>query len=93
MLTGPNPALSLPCGLDEQGMPFGLQVIGPLRGEARLLAASRALEELFAGREELKQARPDLNTLLSPQPGLRAIVSHPPQYDWPEPAELPSGAV
>ena len=25
-----NPAISLPCGVDHKGMPFGLQVIGPL---------------------------------------------------------------
>ena len=27
-LTG-HPAVSIPCGVDEQGMPFGLQIVGP----------------------------------------------------------------
>ncbi len=88
-----HPALSLPCGRDEHGMPFGLQVIGRLRGEARLLSASRALEAFFASRPDLAQAKPDLKLLQNACPALRSIVTHPPQYDWPEPSPLPSGAV
>src|SRR6185436_12955609 len=30
-----HPAISLPCGLDGRGMPFGLQVVGPFRGDAQ----------------------------------------------------------
>ena len=32
------PACSVPCGLDRQGLPIGLQVIGPRFADARLLA-------------------------------------------------------
>jgi Asp-tRNAAsn/Glu-tRNAGln amidotransferase A subunit and related amidases len=39
-LTG-GPALTLPCGRDPQGMPFGLQMLGPLRGDAPLLATAK----------------------------------------------------
>lgn len=39
------PALSLPVGFTESGMPVGIQLIGPPRGEARLLRVARAVEE------------------------------------------------
>jgi len=39
-----TPALSLPVGTDAGGLPIGLQLMGPLLGEATLLRAARALE-------------------------------------------------
>jgi amidase len=42
------PALSLPCGFTADGLPIGLQLVGPPRSEAALLMAARRLEELFA---------------------------------------------
>ncbi|MDA0233016.1 MAG: amidase family protein, partial [Chloroflexi bacterium] len=42
-LTG-NPASSVPCGFDDEGMPIGLQIIGGMRDEVRVLAASAAFE-------------------------------------------------
>lgn len=39
------PALSLPIGFTASGMPVGIQLIGPPRGEARLLQVARAVEE------------------------------------------------
>lgn len=41
------PALCLPCGLDGNGLPVGLQAVGGPRGEARLLSHAAALEDLF----------------------------------------------
>lgn len=41
------PALSLPCGFTATGLPVGLQVVAPPRGEARLLAGARALEDIL----------------------------------------------
>ncbi|WP_395701369.1 amidase [Aquabacterium sp.] len=73
-----NPALSLPCGRDEHGMPFGLQMIGRLRGDAALLSAALAVEQLFAGDPTLARPRPDLGALQAPRPELRSIVTHPP---------------
>lgn len=73
-----NPALALPCGLDEAGMPFGLQLIGPLRGDTRLLAMAAALEQAFAPDPVLRRPRPDLQLLQTPRPQLRSIVTHPP---------------
>jgi amidase len=43
------PALSMPCGFTPDGMPVGLQLIGPPRGEATLLATARAIEDAFGG--------------------------------------------
>ena len=43
-LTG-CPALSLPCGFTAAGLPVGLQLVGPPRGEAKLLAVAAALED------------------------------------------------
>jgi len=42
------PALSMPAGFTPGGMPVGLQLIGPPRGEARLLQVALALEERLA---------------------------------------------
>jgi amidase len=41
------PALSLPCGFTQSGLPVGLQIVAPPKGEAKLLAAARALEEIL----------------------------------------------
>jgi amidase len=38
------PALSLPCGFTRDGLPVGLQMIGPLRSEGPLLSFAAALE-------------------------------------------------
>ncbi|MDJ0822261.1 MAG: amidase family protein [Paracoccaceae bacterium] len=42
------PALSLPIGFDAKGMPVGVQLIGPPRGEGRLLQIARVIEESLA---------------------------------------------
>ena len=42
------PALSLPCGFTADGLPIGLQMAGPLRGEASLLSFAAALEAELA---------------------------------------------
>ena len=39
------PALSVPCGFTESGLPVGLQVVGPPRGEAALLGAAALFEQ------------------------------------------------
>jgi amidase len=43
-LTG-QPALVVPAGLDQEGLPIGIQIVGPRWSEMRLLAIARALEE------------------------------------------------
>ncbi len=41
------PALSLPCGFTASGLPVGLQMVGPSRGEAKLLAGAKLLEDIL----------------------------------------------
>ncbi len=41
------PALSLPCGFTSKGLPVGLQIVGPPRGEAKLLGAAAILEDML----------------------------------------------
>jgi aspartyl-tRNA(Asn)/glutamyl-tRNA(Gln) amidotransferase subunit A len=43
-LTG-LPALSLPCGFTREGLPVGLQIVGPPWAEARVLRAGYAYEQ------------------------------------------------
>ena len=38
------PAIVLPAGFTASGMPAGIQLVGPPRGEARLLQVARAVE-------------------------------------------------
>lgn len=38
------PAISVPCGFDPEGLPLGLQIIGPPFQEARILRVGAALE-------------------------------------------------
>jgi len=73
-----NPAISLPCGVDEHGMPFGLQVIGRFRGDRDLLDTATAMEQAFARIPQLARPRPDLAKLAKPVIDLRSIVTYPP---------------
>ena len=39
-----QPAISLPCGMTSQGLPVGLQIVGPRHGDAVVLRCARAFE-------------------------------------------------
>lgn len=41
------PALSLPCGFTASGLPVGLQMVGPPRADAQLLAGAGLLEDIL----------------------------------------------
>jgi amidase len=41
------PALSLPCGFTASGLPVGLQMVGPPRADAQLLAGAGLLEDVL----------------------------------------------
>ena len=69
-----HPAVCLPVGLDRDGLPFGLQIVGPRGGDARVLAVAAALETLLAGDPATARPRPDLAALgaappISARPG------------------------
>jgi len=70
------PAVSIPMGLDEKGMPFGLQVIGPAKDDAFVLGAAYALEQAMARRPDLGRPEPDIAKLAAnPTPALKSIVT------------------
>ncbi len=73
-----HPALSLPTGLDEAGMPFGLQVVGSLYQDGRLLAIGSAMESALANDVALTRAKPDTSELHTDTADLKSIVTHPP---------------
>jgi Asp-tRNA(Asn)/Glu-tRNA(Gln) amidotransferase A subunit family amidase len=75
-----NPAISLPCGVDEHAMPFGLQVTGRFHGDLALLDAAESMEEAFARIPALGRPRPDLSKLTKATPELKSIVTHPPVF-------------
>ena len=41
-----QPAISVPCGLTRDGLPIGLQLVGPMFGDALVLRAARAYESV-----------------------------------------------
>jgi aspartyl-tRNA(Asn)/glutamyl-tRNA(Gln) amidotransferase subunit A len=41
-----QPAITIPCGLTPAGLPVGLQLVGPMFGDALVLRAARAYESL-----------------------------------------------
>lgn len=66
-----HPVTALPCGLDRAGLPFGLQLIGPVYSDRRLLSVAAAFEAAFAGSEATAAPRPDLGALAGETPALR----------------------
>lgn len=75
-----GPSITLPCGRDAAGMPFGLQVLGPVRGDHRLLSAAKAMENLFEHSEQTARPLADMENLASSAVDLRSIVTHPPVW-------------
>lgn len=61
-LTG-HPVLCLPCGTDERGLPFGIQIVGRRFEEAKLLSVGLALEQALAGLKGCGRPVPDLARL------------------------------
>jgi Asp-tRNA(Asn)/Glu-tRNA(Gln) amidotransferase A subunit family amidase len=88
-----GPALTLPAGLDGEGMPFGLQVLGRVRGDEDLLAAGFALEALLACDPETARPRPDLDRLRTARADLTSIVTHPADGTGTRPAAAAATAV
>lgn len=72
-----NPSIAIPCGRDDHGMPFGLQVTGRFRDDGGLLDAAEAMELAFAGTPELARPRPDAARLM-PNPDLTTLGKAPP---------------
>ncbi|MGA7323114.1 MAG: amidase family protein, partial [Rhodomicrobium sp.] len=56
---GGQPAMSLPCGLAADGLPVGLQIVGPWGSDHLVVGVSRRIEDAldFAGRHPLPKLR------------------------------------
>ena len=62
-LTG-HPIVSVPCGLDPTGTPFGLQIVGPRRHAERfVIAVAAAMERYAEGRPRIARPVPDIDSL------------------------------
>lgn len=44
-----HPALTIPLGLNQEGLPIAIQVVGPMNSERRLIAFARLIEPLHEG--------------------------------------------
>jgi len=75
--------VSVPCGLSD-GLPVGLQFIGPAWSEARLLGLARGYEAITAGEswrtleptELASAADPSVSTPAERMAALRAVGTH-----------------
>ncbi|MBL4720859.1 MAG: amidase [Alphaproteobacteria bacterium] len=65
-LTG-HPVVALPCGYDETGTPFGIQIVGPRHGDRFVLGVAHALEELLSRNGVTKRPIPDIRALAAPE--------------------------
>ncbi|WP_137124247.1 amidase [Roseomonas sp. HF4] len=73
-----HPAISLPMGLDREGMPFGLQIVGPRGGDALVLRVAATIEEAFAHDPVFRRPAPDLAALAAAAP----ITGMPGAIGW-----------
>ena len=55
---------AIPCGRDENGLPFGLQVLGPPGSDRKILNIALALEQLFAQNPDTSRPLPDIAGLM-----------------------------
>jgi amidase len=58
-----HPCISIPCGVDDRGLPFGLQLVGRRNGDVDLLRVAHALELAMAGDPACARPVPDLAKL------------------------------
>ena len=58
-----HPCISIPCGLDEHGIPFGLQLVAPKGQDLFLMRAAMALEDVMKDDPSMRRPVPDLEWL------------------------------
>jgi hypothetical protein len=59
-------------------MPFGLQLVGPFRGDRRVLDIAQALESAFSFDDALRRPMPDFVKLAASRVALKSIVTDAP---------------
>lgn len=73
-----HPSITIPCGHDANGMPFGLQIVGRRHDDLGVLSVAAELEAIIAGLTDLAPRKPDLDMLktappLSAAPGFHSL--------------------
>ncbi len=68
-----HPVVALPCGVDENDTPFGIQVIGAMYGDRELLNAAHTLEQAFARDPLTARPRPDIDRLANTTSNCRTL--------------------
>lgn len=63
-----HPSITLPIGRDENGMPFGLQVVGRRNEDAALLSFAREIEAICASDPDMAFPRVDIAALAACPP-------------------------
>ena len=63
-----HPSITIPCGLDANGMPFGLQIVGRRHADRAVLAVAAEIEAIVAAIPDLAPQGPDLNALRTARP-------------------------
>ena len=58
-----HPSITIPCGTDGSGLPFGIQIVGRRHDDAGVLAVARELEAIIGSVEALAPRRPDIGFL------------------------------
>lgn len=58
-----HPCISIPCGLDDRGLPFGIQIVGRRNSDLHLLRVAEAIEKVFARSPALARPLPNLANL------------------------------
>ncbi|MBM3598441.1 MAG: amidase [Alphaproteobacteria bacterium] len=69
-----HPCISIPCGLEPTGTPFGLQLCGPHKGDRYVLDVAHALEQHMARDKRTARPVPDLDKLAASGKMVGAIV-------------------
>ncbi len=59
------PAISIPCGFTQTGLPIGLQIIGPHWGEAKILQLADAYEQATGWHKSVPKIASDTAALLA----------------------------
>lgn len=57
-------SLVVPCGVDQDGLPFGIQLLGPPGGDRKLLEIGLSIEQVLASHPETMRPQPDLTKLM-----------------------------
>jgi Asp-tRNA(Asn)/Glu-tRNA(Gln) amidotransferase A subunit family amidase len=58
-----HPSISIPCGFDDRGTPFGIQLVGRRNSDLQLFGIAIALERLLQRHAETKRPIPDMARL------------------------------